>query len=541
MKNRSEIPDPLAALQEKLAGLGESSIRKTYYPELQQRLEELERFKAFIDHSNDAIFLIEVPTGRIVDVNESASRQMGWTRTEFLNTSLLDLSDLGSCPSAENLIRAPLERGVERALAVTELYKKDSGRFPAELTLNRMSSRDGTYVLVVARDIAERKQLEEQLLQSQKMEAVGQLAGGVAHDFNNILMVIMGYGDVLKKDPNLDDDQRRKVEQIIDAAEKAAQLTRSLLTFSRKQVMKPRTANLNDIVRQIQEFLVRIIGEDVRLKTIIGNDDLLAKVDSSQIEQVLINLATNARDAMPKGGLLTIETGFQVVDALFVQATGYGEPGRYAMISVSDTGVGMDEKTKSRIFEPFFTTKELGKGTGLGMAIVYGIVKQHNGFITVCSEPGIGTTFRLYLPLVHWNEPGTKAEGSSQAPLQGGTETILVAEDEAAVRKLVEEILTSYGYKVILAEDGEDAVEKFAVNRDKIRLVLMDMIMPKMSGREACVEIRKLNADVKVMYTSGYTTDIFQNRDSLDEGTDLIMKPVRPLELLRKVREMLDR
>jgi CheY-like chemotaxis protein len=243
---------------------------------------------------------------------------------------------------------------------------------------------------------------------------------------------------------------------------------------------------------------------------------------------------------MPKGGLLTIETGVQVVDSLFVQANNCGEPGRYAIISVSDTGTGMDEKTRERIFEPFFTTKEVGKGTGLGMAIVYGVIKQHNGFINVYSEPQLGTTFRIYLPLVA-KELAAVEELCAPEPQRGGSETILVAEDDAAVRKLMEEILTSSGYDVILAENGEDAVAKYMQNRDSIKLILMDIIMPKKSGKEAYNEIRQLDPSAKVLYASGYTIDIIQSRDVMDEGAELIMKPVQPIELLRKIREMLDR
>ncbi|MBC7962719.1 MAG: PAS domain S-box protein [Steroidobacteraceae bacterium] len=667
MKTYHDTFDPLYALQKKLAGFGEYSIRKTYYPELQQRLEELERFKALIDHSNDALFLIKVVTGRIADVSESACRQMGWTRAEFLETSLFDLSGLANCPEAEKLIKQPLGGGGERTLAVTDLLWKGGGRFLAEITLNRMSFHDEDYVLAVARDITERKrtdealrqsenflknivdnipamvfakdaaelryvainkageqllgysrdellgrgdhdlfpeeqaeffsskdrevlarrdlleipeetiktrsgedrilrtrkiplfdskgnaryllgiaeditdrkQLEEQLLQSQKMEAVGQLAGGVAHDFNNILMVIMGYGGMLKTDLGPDSPHKDKLEQIIDAAERAAQLTCSLLAFSRKQVMKPRAADLKNIVEQVQRFLVRIIGEDIQLRSILAADNLPVVVDSGQIEQVLINLATNARDAMPKGGLLTIGTGLLDIDAAFVQANGYGEPGRYALISVSDSGIGMDEKTRKRIFEPFFTTKEVGKGTGLGMSIVYGIVKQHHGFINVYSEPQIGTTFRIYIPLIA-RELAECERIITPAPPKGGSETILVAEDDPGVRKLMQEVLTGSGYTVIPAEDGQDAVDKFRANRATVKLILMDIIMPKKSGKEACCEIRLIDDDVKILYSSGYTLDIIQSRDVLDTGAELVMKPVQPLELLRKVRELLD-
>jgi CheY-like chemotaxis protein len=338
----------------------------------------------------------------------------------------------------------------------------------------------------------------------------------------------------------LDTSQKDKVEHIIDAAEKAAQLTRSLLSFSRKQEMKPRVTILNELVLQVRKFLVRIIGEDVQISLNLHSSDLLVKIDSGQIEQVLINLATNARDAMSNGGMLTIGTGLLDVDVTFAQAHGYGNPGRYALITVSDTGIGMDEKTKNRIFEPFFTTKEVGKGTGLGMAIVYGIVKQHNGFIHVYSEPQIGTTFRIYIPLLEM-ELETDEEIISQAPPKGGSETILVAEDNLEVRELVQEVLTGFGYTVIPAEDGLDAVEKFKANRDSIKLVLMDIIMPKKNGKEAFREIRQLHADVKIIYSSGYPLDIIQSRDVLDAGAELIMKPVQPIELVRQVRELLDR
>ncbi len=395
-------------------------------------------------------------------------------------------------------------------------------------------------VLGVYEDISERRNLEEQLRQSQKMEAVGQLAGGVAHDFNNILSVIIGYGGMLKMDTALNAGQREKLEQITAAAERAAQLTGGLLAFSRKQVLTPKNVNLNDIIQQLQKFLVRVIGEDVHLKTVSHEVNLPVCVDSGQIEQAIINLATNARDAMPKGGLLTIETGLQDVDAAFVKAHGYGQAGRYAVITVSDTGLGMNEELQQKIFEPFFTTKETGKGTGLGMAIVYGIVKQHNGFINLYSEPGKGTTFRIYLPLLA-QEAASNQEQVVIPPPRGGSETILVAEDDPAVRKLVVTMLTSYGYEVLQAEDGKEAVTLFAANRDRIQLILMDMIMPGQSGTAAAEEIRKLAPEIKILFSSGYTADFIKNRGVDEAGIEFIMKPVQPMELLRKVREMLDR
>ncbi|WP_129124888.1 hybrid sensor histidine kinase/response regulator [Geomonas oryzae] len=674
MKNPSDPPDSpprddldsLETLQRKLAGFGENSLRKTYYPELQDRLEELERLKAFLDHSNDAIFLVETVTGRIVDLNDSACRQTGWSREELLAKSLFEVSDLRHS-SAEALIRAPERREEPRELIVTELHKKGGGRFWAELTLNRTQFRDKAYVLAVARDITtrraveealrqseeflknvvdhipamvfakdaaklrfitinkygeellgfsrkeilgrsnhdlfpseqadffsakdretlesgelveipeevistaagnrilhtkkiplmddhgkaryllgiaeditEKKQLEEKLLQSQKMEAIGQLAGGVAHDFNNILMVIMGYGSMLRSDPSLASGHREQVERIMEAADKAAQLTAGLLTFSRKQVIKTQTVDLNEVIRRVEKFLSRIIGEDVQLKSQLPEHPLPVEMDSNQIEQVLVNLATNARDAMPRGGLLTVSTSLQRIDQGFVDANDAGSPGPYAVVSISDTGSGMDEATRRRIFEPFFTTKELGKGTGLGMSIVYGIVNQHGGFINVYSEPGLGTTFKIYLPLSPSAFEAAEALRELEHP-RGGSETILVVEDEANLRTLLEQILSGAGYQVLVAENGAVAVDTFARNEGKIALILMDMVMPGMSGKEACGAIRRIAPSARVLYTSGYTMDIIKSRDLLEEGTELMTKPVRPADLLRKVREMLDR
>ena len=546
MKNPSDPSDPLDALQKKLAGFGENSLHKTYYPELQKRLEELRESEAFlkniVDNIPAMVFVKDAAELRYVAFNKAGEELLGYSSEELLGRNDHDFFPEEQATFFIQKDREVLAKG--ELLEIPEEVIKTRHGGDRILRTKKIPLFDNQgkarYLLGIAEDITDRKRLEEQLLQSQKIEAIGQLAGGVAHDFNNILMVIMGYGAMLKREMIPEDPHREKVEQILEASEKAAQLTSGLLAFGRKQVMKPQPADLNDIVQHIQKFLVRIIGEDVRLKSFLSTADVRVNVDSGQIEQVLVNLATNARDAMPKGGLLTVETGLLDVDEAFIQANGYGEPGRYALLSVSDTGMGMDEKTISKIFEPFFTTKEVGKGTGLGLAIVYGIVKQHNGFINVYSEPHLGTTFRIYLPLIV--EQGAADEQiSAPAPPEGGTETILVAEDEAAVRLLVREILAGHGYDVILAEDGQDAVEKFEANRDAIRLILMDVIMPKMSGREAYEEIRKRNAAVKVMYTSGYTMDIMQNRDVLDRDAELVMKPIQPLELLRKVREMLDR
>ena len=387
-------------------------------------------------------------------------------------------------------------------------------------------------------DITEGRQMEEQLRQSQKMEAVGQLAGGVAHDFNNILTVIAGYATILKMDLLGKKEQGEVVEQIITASERAAQLTRGLLAFSRKQAMAPRRVDLNEIVQHVEKFLVRIIGEDIRLATEISAEPLPVFVDKGQIEQILINLAANARDAMTTGGCFTIGTGLKVLDDSFSRGHLLGVPGRYAVITVADTGLGMDEETQKRIFEPFFTTKELGKGTGLGMAIVYGIVQQHKGFIEVVSAPGTGSTFKVYLPIVEESQIA-HFEAIAQAIPAVGNETILVAEDDPDVRNLVEMVLRKFGYQVLLAADGQEAVTAFLAHRDRIGLILMDIIMPHKNGVEAVAEIRLLQPEVKVLFISGYTAEFVQSR-GMEAGVELIMKPVQPIELLRRVREALE-
>lgn len=387
-------------------------------------------------------------------------------------------------------------------------------------------------------DITERKKLEEQLRHSQKMEAVGQLAGGIAHDFNNILTTITGYGSFLKMKLEKGDPLMPYVEQVINSAERAANLTRQILAFSRKQVIDPKPVNLNETIKKVEKLLLRLIREDIELKTIFADMDLTIMADSAQIEQVLMNLCTNARDAMPEGGLLTIESGLVELDEEYLKTHACGRPGKYALISVADTGSGMDEKTRERIFEPFFTTKEPGKGTGLGLSIVYGIIKQHNGHINVYSELCKGTTFKIYLPLIRSKVAETQPITLSS--LEGGTETILVAEDDKEVRKLSKDVLECFGYKVIETGDGEDTINRFKENEDKIQLLVLDVIMPKKNGREVYEEIRKIRPDIKVLFMSGYTADIINSKGILEKGANFISKPASSHEFLRKVREVLD-
>ena len=384
----------------------------------------------------------------------------------------------------------------------------------------------------------EKERLEEQLRHAQKMEAVGTLAGGIAHDFNNALTAIIGYGDLLKMRIDKDNPLRSNVDQILVSAEKAANLTQRLLAFSRKQLIEPRPINLNQSIKNVEKLLTRLIREDIEIKVKLSREDLIVMADSGQIEQALMNLATNARDAMPDGGVLTVATESVELNREFFKASDYERPGRYALLSVTDTGIGMDEKTRERVFDPFFTTKEVGKGTGLGLSMVYGIIKQHEGYIYVSSKPGKGTTFRIYLRLTE--SKIEKKKSKTLGPAKGGTETVLIAEDDESVRMLSKEILERYGYDVLETSDGEDAVKKFMENKEKVQILLLDVVMPKKNGKEVYEEILKIKPHIKALFMSGYASDIMHKQGIIDEGINFISKPVSPEALLRKVREVLD-
>ncbi len=391
------------------------------------------------------------------------------------------------------------------------------------------------YSITVLNDITERKSLEAQLRQAQKMEAIGTLAGGVAHDFNNILMALMGYANLLEMRMDENDPLKVYIDQILSCTAKAANLTQSLLAFGRKQVMELKPHNVDAIVKDVEKLLRRLLPEDIEL-TLTLDADMTIMADMTQIDQVLMNLATNARDAMPTGGRLRIETRGVEIDSEFMRVHGYGKAGAYALISVSDTGTGMDATTQEKIFEPFFTTKEVGKGTGLGLSIVYGIAKQHGGYINVYSEPGLGTIFHIYLPVISV-EACTAQPSPTDA--KGGSETILLAEDNPETRSIAGEILRMSGYTVIEAVDGRDAVEKFVKHGDSIDLLILDVVMPVKNGKEAYDEIRALSPRMKALFMSGYTGDVLLTEDLSREGVEYVQKPLSPKQLLRKVREVL--
>lgn len=326
---------------------------------------------------------------------------------------------------------------------------------------------------------------------------------------------------------------------ILYSAQRASHLTQALLAFSRKQIINPKPVNLNDIILTFEKILSRIIGEDIELSTSLSEEDLIIMADATLIEQILMNLVTNARDAMPEGGNLIISTEKTRINSEFIHAHGFGKSGFYALVSVKDTGYGMDLKTQAKIFEPFFTTKETGKGTGLGLSVVYGIIKQHEGYINVYSEIGKGTIFRIYLPLIDKIIEGEQTTDIS--PLEGSLETVLLAEDDVEVRRLYKQILCEFGYEVLEADDGEQAVRLFHENKDRIALIIFDVIMPKKNGKEAYDEIKKINPNIKTIFTSGYTADIVHKKGILDEGLDFLSKPVSPQGLLKKVKEVLER
>jgi signal transduction histidine kinase/ActR/RegA family two-component response regulator len=405
--------------------------------------------------------------------------------------------------------------------------------------VNRLNDPSVGAIVVNTRDITERRKLEEQLRQAQKMEAVGQLAGGVAHDFNNLLTAILGYTNLMLDDIAAEDPLRQDLIEIQSAGERAASVTRQLLAFSRRQMLHPQIVDINTLVTQLEKLLRRLINEDVELVTALPSDLLPVRVDPASVEQILVNLAVNARDAMPLGGRLTIETANVDLDDTYVFTHAIMPPGRYVMLAVGDTGEGMDEATRARIFEPFFTTKEQGKGSGLGLATVYGMVKQSGGFIWVYSELGHGTVFKVYLPPAEARTAARAVDLDRRGDSKPGWETVLLVEDEDAVRALAREVLRRHGYVVLEARHGVDALRLAERHTDDIHLLVTDVVMPHMSGREAAERLTTVRPAMKVLFMSGYTDHAVMQRD-LTPGAAFLQKPFTPEAFARKVRQVLD-
>ena len=522
--------------------LGElASAFNTMATDLQHSRGELLAANSYTDNilrSMLDVLIVVSPDGYIKTVNSSACALLGYAEGELVGQFVGRVIDGGKSLGASELIA--LVKDCDVMNLSVKYVAKGGRRIPMAFAGAVMRDETGKLqgMVFVAQDITEHIRLEGQLRQSQKMEAIGQLAGGVAHDFNNILTAIMGYISILKMKMDGEDPLRPYVEHIESSSERAATLTRSLLAFSRKQIINPVPVDLNSVVQNLEKLLSRLIEDDIDFRCEPADEQLVVLADSGQIEQVLMNLSTNARDAMPDGGHLCISTGLCELDAAFVKSHGYGTPGRFALLNVSDSGFGMDQKTKARIFEPFFTTKDTGKGTGLGLSMVYGIVKQHDGYISIYSEPGRGTTFKIYFPLAD-AEANVEVRGTLAAPV-GGRETILVAEDDEDVREMVSRSLSDFGYMVIEAEDGAAAVERFADRPNDIDMLLLDVIMPRKNGKEAYEAIKLMRPGVKVLFMSGYTADIMHQKGVIEPGINFISKPLQPDDLLRAVRSVLD-
>jgi PAS domain S-box-containing protein len=509
--------------------------------ELQERKraeEQLRKLSHAVEQSPVSVIITDTK-GDIEYVNPKFTETTGFTFDEAVGknprllksgeTPLAGYKELWQTITAGNEWRGELHN-----------RKKNGELFWELASISPMRNSEGiiTHYIAMKEDITEQKKLETQLRHSQKMEAIGQLAGGIAHDFNNIMTAIIGYASILDMKLDQESPSRNSVKQILFSAKRAANLTQGLLAFSRKQVTNPRPVNLNDIVRRVEKILERLIGEDIELATSLCATEPIILADGLQLEQVLVNLATNARDAMPEGGKLTIATDMLRLDERFIKNHDLAKTGTYAKLSVSDSGVGMDEETQKRIFDPFYTTKEVGKGTGLGLSIVYGIIKKHNGAIGCYSEPGMGSVFNIFLPVTTGEIP--EVVPVAPAVIRGGEETILLAEDDEAVRKLTRDLLEEYDYTVIEAVDGEDALERFREHRDSVQLLLLDLIMPKKNGKEVYDVIKKQKPGIKVIYSSGYQGDIIQKRGKLANNLNFLEKPVIPEDLLALVRKVLD-
>ena len=499
------------------------------------------KFRGLLESAPDPMVAVD-PEGRIVLVNTQAERSFGRQREDMLGQSMDILVPERLQEKCAALRTAFFREPQKRPLGVgLELYglRKDGSEFPVEVKLSLLETADGVWGSAAIRDLTERRKLERQFRQAQKMESVGTLAGGIAHDFNNLLTVILSYSSSLVEGLGHGSKYLRAAEQIHEAADRGADLTRQMLAFSRQQVLQLRVLNLNAIIQNLLKMLQRIIGEHIEIKTALARDLKPVKADPGQLEQVLMNLSVNARDAMPKGGRLTLETQNVVLDEDFVSQHVGSAPGPHVLLSVSDTGSGIDSVTQSRIFEPFFTTKEPGQGTGLGLAMVYGVVKQSGGSIWVYSQVGIGTTFKIYLPQTQ-DALEIPLPKKAPAALEKGSETILLVEDDPAVRELVHAMLASQGYTLLAVEHPQEVQALCKKHSGSIHLLLTDLILPGASGREIAKQVALLRPEVKILYMSGYTDDVLIRDHGLDESVAFLQKPFSKASLTAKVREVLD-
>jgi two-component system cell cycle sensor histidine kinase/response regulator CckA len=496
------------------------------------------RYRGLVNNATYGIYWVTTD-GELLSVNPALARMLGFDSTE-------ELLALGS---SDPLYRDPALRDrllVEymnsgRVNAVAEWKRKDGKIIHVNLNGRRTTNpaRRVECIEVIVEDITEKMALERQLVQAQKFEAIGQLAGGIAHDFNNMIGAIIGWADLGMEETEPTSRPHRHFEKMRQQADRAAALTRQLLAFARRQILEPRSIDLNQTVTETLSLLEKVIGGNIEIKSSLAHDLALVSADPSQVEQILMNLCFNARDAMPQGGSLYIETSDTVFEEEYCANQPLARPGRYSRLSVTDTGTGMDAATLDRIFEPFFTTKELGKGTGLGLATVYGIARQHGGFVHVYSEIGVGSTFRVYFP-VSLEAVKSSERVPDTRPVCGGNETILIAEDHEGLREIARETLANLGYRVILATDGEEAVREFLDPLNHIDLLLMDVVLPKLGGPQAYARICNTRSNVPAIFTTGYGADIKLLRQARQKGLPILQKPYSPRDLARRVRETLD-
>jgi two-component system cell cycle sensor histidine kinase/response regulator CckA len=482
------------------------------------------------------MWLFDDESLRFLEVNDAAIELYGYSRAEFLAMGVTEIHP----PDEVNRLfeyRATDSRPFRRA-GIWRHRRKDDTIIEVEIHSHTLEFAGRRAVLVVIHDLSEQRRLEHQLLHAQKMEAVGRLAGGVAHDFNNLLTAVLGYSDLLLENPQLPPALGADVLEIRQAAISAVDLTRQLLAFGRKQLIQPAALHVTAALERLERLLQRVIGEDIRIQMRLDPDVPNVHLDPGQFEQVVVNLAVNARDAMPLGGTLTIETSTQYLDEAYARQHLAVAPGEYVLVAVSDTGEGIDAKVRPHIFEPFFTTKAPGKGTGLGLATVYGIVKQNDGNIWVYSEPGHGTTFKIYFPVLR--SAGDAAAAAPQASAPGGTETILIAEDDARLRRLAERTLGRLGYTVLVAASSHEALRLAAWYEQGIDLLFTDVVMPDVGGPSLAAKICEVRPEIKVLFCSGYTEGAIAHHGVLDAGVALLAKPFTPDSLARKVRDVLD-
>ncbi len=538
----SEEARALRDTQGRLVGFEGTTIDVTARKHAEEALREREQqLSSIYDTAADVLFQLAVEpdaTYRFTSVNRAFLSVTGLARDQIVGKRV---DEVIPEPSRSYVLARYAEAVRERRIVRwEETTEYPTGRLTGEVGIAPVFDAAGTctHLVGAVHDVTERKSLEQQLIQAQKIEAVGRLAGGVAHDFNNVLTVIMSYSQMLQQDFPPGDPRAADTGQIVEAVRRAQGLTRQLLAFSRQQVVQPVVLDPNAAIRSVEKMLRRLIGEDIEFVFQLSEVAGSLRADAGQFEQVLMNLAVNARDAMPHGGRLTIATAAKTVDAEDAQTLGLAAAGPWVVISIADTGMGMTPEVRSRIFEPFFTTKEPGRGTGLGLATVYGIVRLSGGHVTVDSTPGAGTVFRIYFPCLAAEAPVAvlQAEGD----VAGGTETIVIAEDDPAVRGVAADILVRRGYTVIVARHGEEALARVAAHRGSVQLVVTDVAMPGMDGVALVERLRTLHPGVRALFTSGYAGEEIVRRGVLSSGVPFLEKPFTPAGLARKVREVLD-